>query len=138
MRRVFVVIFTLFYSLVSSGAPALLHYCNHEKKVHVSLKHESHHEQESCCNASKTNCNAIGFKSTNTLDADDCCLNIQTELNESNFEELSLNFILPQLSFQRFNTKNYLQLCAVHSTNGPIQNNGPPLFLKFHQIIIYD
>ena len=131
MRRVFVVIFTLFYSLVSSGAPALLHYCNHEKKVHVSLEHESHHEQESCCNA-------ITFKSTNTLDADDCCLNIQTELNESNFEELSLNFILPQLSFQRFNTKNYLQLCAVHSTNGPIQNNGPPLFLKFHQIIIYD
>ena len=57
-------------------------------------------------------CNDISFKSTNTLDADDCCLNIQAELNESNFEELSLNFILPQLSFQRFNTKNYLQPCA--------------------------
>ena len=138
MRRVFVVIFTLFYSLVSSGAPAFLHYCNHDKKVHVSLKHESYHEQESCCNSSKTDCNDISFKSTNTLDAEDCCLNIQAELNESNFEELSLNFILPQLSFQRFNTKNYLQPCAVHSTNGPIQNNGPPLFLKFHQIIIYD
>ena len=138
MRRVFVVLFTLFYSLVSSGAPSLLHYCNHEKKVHVSLEHESHHEQESCCNASTTHCTAIIFEPTNTIDGDDCCLNIQTELNESNLEELSLNFILPELSFERFNTKNYIHLCTVHSTNGPIQNNGPPLFLKFHQIIVYD
>ena len=138
MRRTIVFIFAVLYSLISSGAPALLHYCHHEKKVHVSLEHESHHEQESCCNASNTNCTAITFDPTNTLDTDDCCLNFQTELNESNLEELPLNFILPELSFQRFNTKNYLHLCAVNSTNGPIQNNGPPLFLKFHQIIIYD
>lgn len=137
MRRILTFIFALFYTLVSSGAPALLHFCGHEQDVHLSLAHEDHHSAPSCCHSEAASCHKQEPKSLTSVDEEDCCISSHIELDESQFntQVFCLVFLIednPQTSC----ASEDLEIDSL-STNGPIQNNGPPLYLKHQQIIVY-
>ena len=137
MRRTLTFIFALFYTLVSSWAPALLHFCGHEQNVHISLAHEDHHSTPSCCHSEVKSCHAPQPKQPTSVDEEDCCISSSVELDESQFEIQEFSFIVcTQENYQVLNATNEIE--DVHYTvQGPIQNNGPPLYLMHQQIIVY-
>ena len=137
MRRTLTFIFALFYTLVSSGAPALLHFCGHEQNVHLSLAHEDHHSTPSCCHSEVKSCHAPQPKQPTSVDEEDCCISSNVELDKSQFEtqEFSLS-VYSQENYQILSAPT--ELGVVHCvTHGPVQNNGPPLYLKHQHIIVY-
>jgi len=137
MRRIATLIFTLFYALVSTGAPALLHFCGHEQKVHLSVAHEDHHSTPSCCQSVVKLCHAQEPKSPNSRDEEDCCISSNIELDESHFDTQVFSKVIFIEDFQKdYDASEELGIDSF-STNGPIQNNGPPLYLKHQQIIVY-
>ena len=83
MQKVIVLVFTLFYTLVSTGAVSFLHFCQHEESVHLSVAHEEHlaiTEAPVCCHAPQNNqCNPT----EKSLDSEDCCETTFTELDET-------------------------------------------------------
>jgi len=137
MRRILSFIFAIFYSLASSGTSTLLHFCGHEQNMHLSIGHEDHHKIPSCCNSRADQCETPLPNEYTHLDEDDCCVSSSIELDESQYES------------QEFCTKSFVdnqkQLFVVpkaigavtHIVKGPVRNNGPPLYLKYQQIIVY-
>jgi len=137
MRRTLTFIFTLFYTLVSSGAPALLHFCGHEQNMHLSLVHEDHHSAPSCCHSEVKACHASALKAPSSVDEEDCCISSHIELDESQFETQVFSFVLSiENSHEAYDIPKELGIDSF-SANGPVQNNGPPLYLKHQQIIVY-
>lgn len=137
MRRTLTFIFALFYTLASSGAPALLHFCGHEQNVHLSLAHEDHHSAPSCCHSEVESCHAPQPKLPISADEEDCCISSSVDLDESQFvsQELTV-FLFTQENKQTLKVPT--EIGAVHfAAHGPVQNNGPPLYLKYQQIIVY-
>lgn len=137
MRRTLTFIFALFYTLVSSGAPALLHFCGHEQNVHLSLAHEDHHSTPSCCHSEVKACHAPQPKSPTSVDEEDCCTSSHIELDESQYETQAFSLVLFNVdSKEAYDVPEELGIDSF-SANGPVQNNGPPLYLKYQQIIVY-
>ena len=137
MRRIVTLIFTLFYALVSTGAPALLHFCGHEQNMHLSIAHEDHHSTPSCCHATATHCEAPAPKAPTSAEEEDCCITSHVDLDDTTVSQEELTTI-----FTTSTASKSVVLCsnnqlAVHSTQGPILTNGPPLYLRLQQIIVY-
>jgi len=80
MRRTIVFIFAVLYSLISSGAPALLHYCGHKKNVHLSVSHNNLPENSDCCHAASLSC-GIDVNAAPELDDQDCCVLSEVDLD---------------------------------------------------------
>lgn len=137
MRRTLTFIFALFYTLVSSGAPALLHFCGHQQNVHLSLSHDDHHSTPSCCHNEVKSCHAPQSKLLTSVDEEDCCISSYIELDESQFE--SQEFVSTIFSEENKRAPEApAEIAAVRfSAHGPVQNNGPPLYLRHQQIIVY-
>jgi len=137
MRRTLTFIFAFFYSLVSSGAPALLHFCEHKQNVHLSLAHEDHHSAPSCCHGEAASCHKQEPKSPTSVDEEDCCISSHIELDESLFhtQVFSIVFFI-EPNQQAYDALGELRINSF-SACGPLQNNGPPLYLKHQQIIVY-
>ena len=137
MRRIVTLIFTLFYALVSTGTPALLHFCGHEQNVHLSVAHEDHHSAPSCCHSDVKSCHAQEPQSPYSVDEEDCCISSHIELDESHFDTQVFSMVVFIEDFQKdYDASEELGIDSF-STNGPIQNNGPPLYLRHQQIIVY-
>ncbi len=137
MRRIVTLMFTLFYALVSTGSPALLHFCGHEQNIHLSIAHEDHHSTPSCCHATATNCEAPTPKEPTSVDEEDCCITSHIELDDTTVSQEELTTIFPTSNASKalFLYSNHKS--AVHSKQGPILTNGPPLYLRLQQIIVY-
>lgn len=137
MRRTIVFIFAVFYSLISSGAPALLHYCGHKKNVHLSVSHNNLPENSDCCHAASSTCE-IDVNAAPELDDQDCCVLSEVDLDSSFFNPLKYYLLSTGCSFYNTNMCFLARAKESNTTNGPVHNNGPPLYLEFHQIIVYD
>ncbi|MGB2412352.1 MAG: hypothetical protein ACPH9Q_01350 [Schleiferiaceae bacterium] len=137
MRRIATLIFTLFYALVSTGAPALLHFCGHEQNMHLSIAHEDHHSAPSCCHAAATLCEAITPNAPNSADEEDCCITSQVDLDDTTVSHEELTTISPTSTANDALVLYSNLKSAVHSTHGPILTNGPPLYLLHQQIIVF-
>ena len=84
MQKVIVLVFTLFYTLVSTGAVSFLHFCQHEESVHLSVAHEEHlaiTEAPVCCHAPQNT--PVQHPTEKSLDSEDCCETTSTELDET-------------------------------------------------------
>ncbi|MAD30888.1 MAG: hypothetical protein CL854_01425 [Cryomorphaceae bacterium] len=137
MRKVIVLVFTLFYTLVSTGAVSFLHFCQHEESVHLSVAHEEHlaiTEAPVCCHApQKTPCSTT----EKSLDSEDCCETTFTELDETvtNIEfDKSVNYDL--LATARA-THCIEYVIPSHSCSYLVFDNGPPIYLKYRKLQFY-
>ena len=137
MRRIATLIFTLFYALVSTGAPALLHFCGHEQNMHLSIAHENHHSTPSCCHATATHCEAPAPKAPTSADQEDCCITSHVDLDDTTISQEELTTIFTTATASKSAVLYMNHQSAVHSTRGPILTNGPPLYLRLQQIIVY-
>ena len=84
MRKFIVLVFTLFYTLVATGAVSYLHFCQHEESVHLSVAHEEH--LAITAGAGMLSCSAEHTSADPTeksLDSEDCCETTFTELDET-------------------------------------------------------
>ena len=138
MRKVIVLVFTLFYTLVSTGAVSFLHFCQHEESVHLSVAHEEHlaiTEAPVCCHApQKTPCSTT----EKSLDSEDCCETTSTELDETvtNIEfDKSVNYDL--LATARA-THCIEYVIPSYSCSYLVFDNGPPIYLKYRKLQFYD
>ena len=137
MRKLIVLVFTLFYTLVSTGAVSFLHFCQHEESVHLSLVHEEHlaiTEASVCCHAPlMTPCNTT----EKSLDSKDCCETTFTELDETatniEFEKSAYCDLLVTAR-----AKHYVG-DAIPFFNSPflVFDNGPPIYLKYKKLLLY-
>ena len=137
MRKVIVLVFTLFYTLVSTGAVSFLHFCQHEESVHLSVAHEEHlaiKEAPVCCHApQKTPCSTT----EKSLDSEDCCETTFTELDETatNIEFYkSVNYEL--LATAR-PTHCIEYVIPSYSCSYLVFDNGPPIYLKYRKLQFY-
>jgi hypothetical protein len=137
MRRIITLIFTLFYALVSTGAPALLHFCGHEQNMHLSIAHDDHHSTPSCCHAAATHCEAPAPKAPTSADEEDCCITSHVDLDDTTVSQKELITIFTTSTASTSAVLYSNHKSAVHSTQGPILTNGPPLYLRLQQIIVY-
>ena len=137
MQKLIVLVFTLFYTLVSTGAVSFLHFCQHEESVHLSIAHEEHLADTKapvCCHASQiTPCSPT----EKSLDPEDCCETGFTELDETlgNFEfEKNVNFKLLETVRTVPNTEDYIPF---YSLTRLVFINGPPIYLKNRKLLLY-
>ena len=137
MRRTITIMFTLFYALVSTGAPALLHFCGHEQNIHLSITHEDHHIVRSCCHAKATHCEVYTPKSPTSVDNEDCCITSRVDLDNTTVSQKELTTIFHTTTAGKALVLNSNYNSAIHTTKGPILTNGPPLYLRLQQIIVY-
>ena len=137
MRRIVTLIFTLFYALVSTGAPALLHFCGHERNMHLSIAHVDHHSTPSCCHAAATHCEAPAPKASTSADEEDCCITSHVDLDDTTVSQEEVTAIFTTSTDNKSAVLYSNQKSAVHSTQGPILTNGPPIYLRLQQIIVY-
>lgn len=137
MRRTVTLIFTLFYALVSTGAPALLHFCGHEQNMHLSIAHDDHHSTPTCCHAAATHCEAPAPKAPTSADEEDCCITSHVDLDDTTVSQKELITICTTSTASKSAMWYSNHISAVHSTQGPILTNGPPLYLRLQQIIVY-
>ncbi|MCH1534313.1 MAG: hypothetical protein L7S65_05090 [Schleiferiaceae bacterium] len=137
MRKLIILVITLIYTLVSTGAVSFLHFCQHEESVHLSLAHEEHldiTEASVCCHAPLSKpCNST----EKSLDSEDCCETTCTELDDTatNIEfDKSVNFNLLG-TVQAIQYVGY----AIPSYSSPhlVFNNGPPIYLKYRKLLLY-
>lgn len=135
MRPLLTFIFALFYTLVSTGTPALLHFCAHAGEIHLSASHEDHHNTPSCCHEEQKTCHSP--QPNKEHKDDDCCITGDVDLDEGHFISSDF-FTLSSLTSQKKNLE-VSTTTATYSlkTQGPVQNNGPPLYLRYQQIIVY-
>ena len=137
MRKLIILVFTLFYTLVSTGAVSYLHFCQHEESVHLSVAHDEHlaiTEAPVCCHAPQTtSCNST----EKSLDSEDCCETTFTELDETltNFEfDKSVNFDLLRTAA----AAQYMGGAkSFYSSPLLVFDNGPPIYLKYRKLLFY-
>ena len=137
MRKVIVLVFTLFYTLVSTGAVSFLHFCQHEESVHLSVAHEEHlaiTEAPVCCHApQKTPCSTT----EKSLDSEDCCETTFTELDETltNVEfDKHIDFGL----LESVRLTQYIEnVIAFYISPRLVFDNGPPIYLKYQKLLFY-
>ena len=137
MRRFIILVFTLFYSVISSGAVGLLHFCQHESSLHLGVAHEEHHNEtlaSYCCHAVPEKvCHEV--PATGIQD-DDCCTVSTTNLDQSLVNGENELIVL-------FNEEKSTLILPVNThtkrvkANGAIQNTGPPLYVRLHKLILY-
>lgn len=137
MRRIVTLIFTLFYALVSTGTPALLHFCGHEQNMHLSIAHDDHHSTPSCCHAAAAHCESPAPKAPTSADEEDCCITSQVDLDDTTVSQKEFITIFTTSTASKSAVLYSNHKSAVHSTQGPILTNGPPLYLRLQQIIVY-
>ena len=137
MRRIVTLIFTLFYALVSTGTPALLHFCGHEQNMHLSIAHEDHHSTPSCCHSTAIHCEAPAPKAPTSAEEEDCCITSHVDLDDTTVSQEELTTIFTTSTARKSVVLYSNNQSAVHSTRGPILTNGPPLYLRLQQIIVY-
>ena len=137
MRKFIVMVFTLFYTLVSTGAVSFLHFCQHEESVHLSVAHEEHlsiTEAPVCCHTpQKTPCHPT----EKSLDSEDCCETTSTELDETatNIEfDTSVHFDL--LGSVRA-TQYVGDAIPFYTSPRLVFDNGPPIYVKYRKLILY-
>lgn len=137
MRRIVTLIFTLFYALVSTGTPALLHFCGHEQNMHLSIAHDDHHSTPSCCHAAATHCESPAPKAPTSADEEDCCITSYVDLDDINVSQEKLTTTCPTSTSVKVLVLVGDINSTIRSTQGPILTNGPPLYLRHQQIIVY-
>ena len=137
MQKVIVLVFTLFYTLVSTGAVSFLHFCHHEESVHLSVAHEEHlsiTEAPVCCHTpQKTPCSTT----EKSLDSEDCCETTSTELDETatNIEfDTSVHFE----PLETVRAGQYVgDAIPFFSSLRLVFDNGPPIYIKYRKMILY-
>ena len=137
MRKLIILVFTLFYTLVSTGAVSYLHFCQHEESVHSSLAHEVHldiTEASVCCHAPLSKpCNST----EKSLDSEDCCETTFTELDET-----TINVDFGKIvDFSLVRTVQSAQFMgdarSFYSGTRLVFDNGPPIYLKYQKLLFY-
>ena len=137
MRKFIVMVFTLFYTLVSTGAVSFLHFCQHEESVHLSVAHEEHlsiTEAPVCCHTpQKTPCSTT----EKSLDSEDCCETTSTELDETatNIEfDTSVQFDPLETVRAAQYVGDAIPFC---SSLRLVFDNGPPIYIKYRKMTLY-
>ncbi len=137
MRRIVTLIFTLFYALVSTGTPALLHFCGHEQNMHLSIAHEDHHSTPSCCHTTSTHCEASSPKEATSVEEEDCCFTSHVELDDTTLSQKEFASVFTISSDNTTVVVPSSTDAATPCLQGPILTNGPPLYLRLQHIIVY-
>ena len=138
MRKFIILVFTLFYTLVTTGAVSYLHFCQHEESVHLSVAHEEHLASTAapvCCHASQTTkCNPT----EKSLDSEDCCETTFTDLDETVTNvEFDKNIDFGLLESVRL-TQCIENVIVFYSSPRLVFDNGPPIYLKYQKLLFYD
>jgi len=135
MRRFILLVFTLFYTVVSTGAVGLLHFCQHEGSVHFSITHEDHHKVNtgpSCCHAETTACG-----SATEENKEDCCETTYTSLDLV-VKSSEVNIALPFVSTEIFQFKERQHINSpISKASTLVQSTGPPLYISLHRLTLY-
>ena len=151
MRKIFSVVFALLYATLSTGAPALLHYCGHEEAMHLSIGQHDHKEDSShteapvsdCCHASEeiSSCHNSDEDLQNDhhiKDNDNCCTSASVTLDNAQFETA------PKLKCNCIRTADlsvFITTCESPALSGArefvVRSNGPPLYLKYSKLVLY-
>ena len=138
MQKVIVLVFTLFYTLVSTGAVSYLHFCQHEESVHLSVGHEDHlaiTTAPACCHGTQT---TPCHPTEKSLDSEDCCETTFTELDETlNNVEFDKNIDFGLLESVR-RTQYIENIIVFYSSPRLVFDNGPPIYLKYQKLLFYD
>ena len=135
MRRIILLVFTLFYTVVSTGAVGLLHFCQHESSVHLGITHEDHHTvnaEPSCCHTETSSCGTETEKSE-----EDCCETTYTSLDlmvKSSEVSVALPFITPEIV--QYTERQHLDGPILNTTR-VVQSTGPPLYIALHRLTLY-
>ena len=135
MRRFILLVFTLFYTVVSTGAVGLLHFCQHESSVHLGITHEDHHTvntEPSCCHTETSSCGTETEKSE-----EDCCETIYTSLDLM-VKSSEVNIALPFVSTEIFQFKERQHINSpISKASTLVQSTGPPLYISLHRLTLY-
>ncbi|MEL0026874.1 MAG: hypothetical protein VW775_07355 [Schleiferiaceae bacterium] len=135
MRRFILLVFTLFYTVVSTGAVGLLHFCQHESSVHLGITHEDHHTvntEPSCCHTETSSCGTETEKSE-----EDCCETTYTSLDlmvKSSEVSVALPFITPEIV--QYTERQHIDGPILNTTR-VVQSKGPPLYIALHRLTLY-
>ncbi len=138
MRKVLSFIFTLMYATMSSGAPSLLHYCAHEEAVHLSVGEHDHQEVRCCSEVLNIEgCDSQEKALHPTHEDDDCCANTYIDLDFSEQESKLVHSTASAL-FPALIKIYHHSLAPFRPATRFLQINGPPLFILFHRLTLYD
>ena len=138
MRKVLSFIFTLMYATMSSGAPSLLHYCAHEEAVHLSVGEHDHQEVRCCSEVLNIEgCDSQEKALHPTHEDDDCCANTYIDLDFSEQESKLVHSTASAL-FPALIKIYHHSLVPFRPATRFLQINGPPLFILFHRLTLYD
>ena len=138
MRKVLSFIFTLMYATMSSGAPSLLHYCAHEEAVHLSVGEHDHQEVRCCSEVLNIEgCDSQEKALHPTHEDDDCCANTYIDLDFSKQESKLVHSTASAL-FPALIKIYHHSLAPFRPATRFLQINGPPLFILFHRLTLYD
>lgn len=137
MRKFIILVFTLFYTLVATGAVSYLHFCQHEESVHLSVAHEEHLAITAapvCCHAPQTTtCNPT----ERSLDSEDCCETTFTELDET-ATNVEFDKIVDFALVRKVKSTQFMgDARSFHSGPRLVFDNGPPIYLKYRKLVLY-
>lgn len=152
MRKIFSVVFALLYTTLSTGAPALLHYCGHEEAMHLSMGYHEHEAIEEsilnrgipeCCHVEdeKPSCHVPESNSQENHHAqedDNCCTSSSVDLDEAQFEQgPKLLLTLPASHSVHAQVLPSSNAASTLFIKYSVPINGPPLYLKYSKLILY-
>jgi len=138
MRKVLSFIFTIMYATMSSGAPSLLHYCAHEEALHLSVGEHDHQEVPCCSDVMNIEgCDSQEKALHPTHEDDDCCANTYIDLDFSEQESKLVHSTASAL-FPALIKIYHHSLAPFRPATRFLQINGPPLFILFHRLTLYD
>lgn len=123
---------------MSSGAPSLLHYCAHEEAVHLSVGEHDHQEVRCCSEVLNIEgCDSQEKALHPTHEDDDCCANTYIDLDFSEQESKLVHSTASAL-FPALIKIYHHSLAPFRPATRFLQINGPPLFILFHRLTLYD
>lgn len=143
MRRVFHLLFAILYATLSSGAPSLVHYCAHDKDIHLSSPgHE--HEEMSCCEHEQqeeiaASCHSVPGSSQESQinEADDCCATSFVSLDYAKQESFFFTLAPVETSADfDFSNETGLQT-ATQKIGAKASKRGPPLYVWYQRLVLY-
>lgn len=140
MRRVFYVLLALIYATLSTGAPALVHFCAHEEVFHLATgNHE--HEQIDCCHSAESlassTCHESPTSAQTAAPDDDCCVSSSVAIDSGKQErsdDASLALFVAQ---RRILATDLVQIKSTSACVSSSNKRGPPIYILLQRLVLY-
>jgi len=140
MRRVFYVLLALIYATLSTGAPALVHFCAHEEVFHLAAgNHE--HEQIDCCHSAESivssTCHDSPTSAQTAAPDDDCCVSSSVAIDSGKQERSDNGSLALFVSQGRIPATELVQTKSTKACVCPSNKRGPPIYILLQRLVLY-